>query len=130
MFSISFTGFLYQVEFSTRSHLCHRSSSEGGPRHLPELLHKYTPSRQLRSSSDSFTLRVPTTNKKTFGKKGPSPSLGPQSGTVPRLTFAPLLLLLHRHLKHIFSRVTSYPAKSSQCFIPVSYTHLTLPTSP
>ena len=68
MFSISFTGFLYQVEFSTRSHLCHRSSSEGGPRHLPELLHKYTPFRQLRSSSDSFTLRVPTTNIKTFGE--------------------------------------------------------------
>ena len=32
----------------------------------PELLHKYTPSRQLRSSFDSFTLRVPTTNRKTF----------------------------------------------------------------
>ena len=33
------------------------------------LLHKYTPSRQFRSSSDSFTFHVPTTNIKTLGER-------------------------------------------------------------
>ena len=51
------------------SSLCHCSLSEGGPRYLSELLYKYTPSRQLRSSSNSFMLCVPTTNRKTFGER-------------------------------------------------------------
>ena len=54
MFSIPFIGFQCHIGFNTRSHLCHCSLSEGGPRFLSELLHKYTPSYQLRTSSDSF----------------------------------------------------------------------------
>ena len=50
------------------SSLCHGSLSEGSPRYLSEVLHKYTPSSQFRSSSDSFTLRVPATNRKTREK--------------------------------------------------------------
>ena len=51
------------------SSLCHCSLSEAGLRYLLELLHKYTPFRQLHSSSDSFMLHVPTTNRKTLGEK-------------------------------------------------------------
>ena len=54
----------YQV-----SSLFHCSLFEGGPRYLSELLYKDTPSHQLRSSSDSFTLRVPTTNRKNYGER-------------------------------------------------------------
>ena len=57
-------GILYEV-----SPLRYCSLSESGPRYLSEILHTYTRSRQLRSSSDSFTLRVPTTNRKTFGER-------------------------------------------------------------
>ena len=57
-----------RIQYNVTS-LCHCSPSEGGPKYLSELLHKYTPFRQLRSSSDSFALRVPTTNRKTFGER-------------------------------------------------------------
>ena len=45
--------------------------------------------------------------------------LSPRSGTVSALTFAPQILFLHsdKLLKHTFSRVTAYPAKSSYCSI-------------
>ena len=69
LFSVSFIGSQYHVGFSTRSHLCHCSLSEGGAVYLSELLHKKKTSRQFCSSSDSFTLRVPTTNRKTFGER-------------------------------------------------------------
>ena len=51
------------------SSLCHFTLSEGGSRSLSGLLHLYKPSRQLRSSSDSSMLFVPTTNRKTFGER-------------------------------------------------------------
>ena len=104
LFSVPFRGFQYMcgVQYKTSSP-CHCSICEGGPGYLSELVYKYTPSRQLRSSSDSFTLRVPTTNRKSFGERS-SPSLTPQSGTVSPLTFAPEMLLLYwnRVVKHIF----------------------------
>ena len=77
-----------RVQYKVSS-LCHCFLSEGGPRYLSELLHKYTPSRQLRSSCDSFTLRVPATNRKTVGERSLSITDSTDSGTVSPLTFAP-----------------------------------------
>ena len=44
--------------------LCHSFFSDTAPVYLSNLLHVYSPSRQLRSSSDSRTLRIP--HIKTF----------------------------------------------------------------
>ena len=66
--NIQLVPILCRIQYKVSS-LCHCSLCEGGPRYLSELLHKYTPSRQLRSSSDSFTLRDLTTNRKNVGER-------------------------------------------------------------
>ena len=49
--------------------VCHISLSDNGPAYLSDLLHTYTPSRQLRSSSDTRILRIPTVRTKTYGNR-------------------------------------------------------------
>ena len=49
--------------------LCHRCLNNDAPAYLMELLKPYTPSRQLRSSSDLMTLLPPKVNLKTFGER-------------------------------------------------------------
>ena len=46
---------------------CH-NFSDSPPAYLSDLLTVYTPSRQLRSSADTRTLRVPHVKTKTFGQ--------------------------------------------------------------
>eukprot|EP00745_Piridium_sociabile_P040659 TRINITY_DN786_c0_g1_i8.p1 TRINITY_DN786_c0_g1~~TRINITY_DN786_c0_g1_i8.p1 ORF type:complete len:1132 (+),score=124.07 TRINITY_DN786_c0_g1_i8:119-3397(+) len=43
--------------------------SGSGPEYLSDLLHIYTPSRQLRSSSDTRLLRIPHVRTKTYGQR-------------------------------------------------------------
>ena len=43
--------------------------SDTAPVYLSDLLRVYSPSRQLRSSSDSITLRIPHIRTKTFGHR-------------------------------------------------------------
>ena len=66
------TGFLYNRKFVTR--LPHSAISplillSSGPQYLSDLLHLYTPSRQLRSSTDSRIFTIPTVRTKTFGQR-------------------------------------------------------------
>ena len=49
--------------------LCHSFVSNTAPVHLPNLLRVYCPSRQLRSSSDSRTLRILYLTTKLFGHR-------------------------------------------------------------
>ena len=49
--------------------LCYNSFTESYPVYLSELLTVYHPSRQLRSISDTNTLRIPFTKSKTFGQR-------------------------------------------------------------
>ena len=51
------------------STLCHSFFSGTAPQYLLPLLHVYTPSRQLRSSSDSRLLRIPHVKTKAFGQR-------------------------------------------------------------
>ena len=51
------------------STLCHFFFSDTAPVYLSDLLCVYSPSRQLRSSSDSRTLRIPHIKIKTFGHR-------------------------------------------------------------
>ena len=51
------------------SSLCYSSLSDSGPVYLSSVLRIYTPSRQLRSSSDSRILSVPSVKTKTFGQR-------------------------------------------------------------
>lgn len=62
--------------------------SDGAPWYVSESLHKYKPSRQLRSSSDSFTLCVLSTNRNTLGERSSS-FIGPTVWNSLPLTFAP-----------------------------------------
>eukprot|EP00745_Piridium_sociabile_P027300 TRINITY_DN439_c0_g1_i27.p1 TRINITY_DN439_c0_g1~~TRINITY_DN439_c0_g1_i27.p1 ORF type:complete len:1128 (+),score=135.82 TRINITY_DN439_c0_g1_i27:139-3522(+) len=57
-----------RIQHKTLS-ICHTSLSGTGPSYLPELLHFYTPSRQLRSSSDTRTLRIPSVRTKAYGQR-------------------------------------------------------------
>ena len=50
------------------STLCHSFFSDTAPVYLSDLLHVYSPSRQLRSSSDSRTLCILHTKIKTYGQ--------------------------------------------------------------
>ena len=49
--------------------LCHSFFSDTAPVYLSDLLRVYSPSRQLRSSSDSRTLRIPHLKARTFGHR-------------------------------------------------------------
>ncbi len=49
--------------------LCFKSLNDLGPTYLSDLLHLYTPSRQLRSSSDTHLLRIPRFRTKTAGQR-------------------------------------------------------------
>ena len=49
--------------------LCYSSLSVSGPEYLSRVLRIYTPSRQLRSSSDNRILCVPSAKTKTFGQR-------------------------------------------------------------
>ena len=51
------------------STLCYSFLSDSGPEYLPRVLRIYTPSRQLRSSSDNSILCVPSVKTKTFGQR-------------------------------------------------------------
>ena len=48
-----------RIDFKLAS-LCFKSLNSSGPQELPELLHLYTPSRQLRSSDDTRLFRIPS----------------------------------------------------------------------
>ena len=50
--------------------ICHVCLSPGSsPLYLSNLLHVYTPTRQLRSSADRKILKIPVTRTKTFGER-------------------------------------------------------------
>ena len=49
--------------------LCFRAVNSSGPVYLSDLVTLYTPSRTLRSSSDTLTLSVPRVATKTFGER-------------------------------------------------------------
>ena len=49
--------------------ICFSYVSGSAPQYLSEVLHVYTPSRQLRSSADSRLLRIPTVRTKGFGQR-------------------------------------------------------------
>jgi hypothetical protein len=51
------------------STLCFSFFSESAPSYISDLLSIYTPSRQLRSSSDTRTLCIPRTKTKTLGQR-------------------------------------------------------------
>ena len=55
-----------QYKIST---LCSDVITGTGPQYLSELLHLYTPSRDLRSSADTRILKIPRSNSKAFGQK-------------------------------------------------------------
>ena len=57
-----------RIEFKL-SRLCHSFFSDTAPVYLSDLLFVYSPSRQLRSSIDSRTLRIPHIKTKTFGHR-------------------------------------------------------------
>ena len=48
---------------------CYKSLDASGPQYLSDLLHLYTPSRQLRSSADTRIFRIPTIRTETFGQR-------------------------------------------------------------
>ena len=54
------------------STICHNFFSGSSPAYLSGLLTLYTPSRQLRSSADTRTLRIPHVKTKTFGQRSVS----------------------------------------------------------
>jgi len=49
--------------------LTFKSFNNQAPAYLSDLLHVYTPSRQLRSSADTRLLRIPHVRTKTFGQR-------------------------------------------------------------
>ena len=51
------------------SKLCFNVITGTGPQYLSELLHPYTPSRDLRSSADTRILKIPLSNSKAFGQR-------------------------------------------------------------
>ena len=51
------------------STLCFNTFTNSSPVYIAQLLSVYTPSRHLRSSSDTRTLRIPFTKTKSFGQR-------------------------------------------------------------
>ena len=64
-----FIGFQSHAALSATSHLCHGLFSYGGPTYLTASLDQYTPSLQLRSSSDSVTVCVLSADGQTLGQR-------------------------------------------------------------
>ena len=57
-----------RIQYSI-STLCFSVITGAGPQYLSELLHLYTPSRDLRSSADTRILKIPRSNSKAFGQR-------------------------------------------------------------
>ena len=70
--------------------VCYTGSA---PSYLSELLHLYSPSRSLHSSSDTRMLKIQRFNRKTHGFRNFS-HFGPASGTISPKTSGTLLLSL------------------------------------
>ena len=66
LFQSTFRAFLHRVCLYG---LCHSFFSDTASVYLSDLLRVYSPSRQLRSSSDSRTLCIPHIKTKTFGNR-------------------------------------------------------------
>ena len=65
---------LHWLPISARLHyklstLTYTSLFDSGPVYLSDLIHTYTPSRHLRSSSDTRTLSLPSCRTKSFGQR-------------------------------------------------------------
>ena len=60
------------------SMLCFNVITGTGPQYLSELLHLYTPSRDLRSSAYTRILKIPRSNSKAFGQRSFS-HIGPST---------------------------------------------------
>ena len=63
--------------------MCYNAITGSAPSYLSELLNLYSPSRSLRSSSDTRMLKLQCFNRKTHGIRTFSPhTLDPTSGTI------------------------------------------------
>lgn len=65
---------LHWLPITSRIHykigtICYNSIAATGPLYISDLLQQYTPTRQLRSSSDTRVLRKPRVSSKTFGER-------------------------------------------------------------
>ena len=49
--------------------ICYKCFTDTAPDYLKDLIQTYTPTRALRSSSDKFMLKKPTTNYKMYGER-------------------------------------------------------------
>ena len=49
--------------------ICFHAATGTSPRYISDLVHIYTPSRQLRSSADTRIFRIPTVRNKTLGHR-------------------------------------------------------------
>ena len=56
-------------EFSTRSTLCSKCITRSAPSYLCDWLQLYTPSRTLRSASDTLSLQIPRTRLSAVGSR-------------------------------------------------------------
>ena len=65
--------------------MCFSAINGSGPAYLSELLHVYTPSRTLRSSSNTCMLEIQRYKRKTHGF-APSLALDPTFGIHPHKT--------------------------------------------
>ena len=135
---------MYQYKLST---LCHSFLSDIALVYLSDLLCVYSQSRQLRSSSDSRTLRILHIKTKTFGYCSffhAAPSVWNslpheirhiQSATAFKTAlkthlFRFYLCYLNLYSLHLFLVIMSFDLLCGVCVCvcAVSYTHLTLPT--
>ena len=74
--------------------MCYNAITGSAPSYLSELLHLYSPSHSLRSSSDTCTLKIQRFNRKTPMAFALSHTLAPTSGTISPKTSGALLLSL------------------------------------
>ena len=88
------------------SSLTYSAVSGTGPEYLSKLVHIYTPSRSLRSSSDTRLLRIPSVRTKTYGQR----SFSYQSPTTWNTLPAPL-----RHSDSLTSFKTSLKTHLFSC---------------
>ena len=73
--------------------MCYNAITGSAPSYLSELLHLYSPSRPLRSSSDTRMLKIQRFNRKTHGC-ALSHTSAPTSGTISPKSSGTLLLSL------------------------------------
>ena len=85
-----------RIEYKLSS-LCFHFFSGTAPSYLSDILTPYTPGRQLRSSTDSRTLRPPMIKTKTYGERTFSYSASHQWNSLP-------LTLRHSQSMHSFKR--------------------------